>query len=124
MLLILLIGIGAVRTGKTLHADRAGFRAAGLWIAERLAPGDVVVDPYCWSHYYSGAVFLEGQESAVPVGHTPVQYVVLERSSNPHPRLTLVAEARRLSALGRPVFTATGSRRREHSAEVVVYAVP
>ena len=47
-----------------LHANRAGHRAAGLWLRDHYRPGDEILDPFCWAHYYAGAVFAEGIEPA------------------------------------------------------------
>src|SRR5262249_45851739 len=94
--LLAVTATGLVKSMETLHADRAGFRSAGLWLAERALPGDDVLDPYCWAHYYAGQVFLEGVTPLVPAGHRPVRYVVLEESGHEHIRLPMVDEARAL----------------------------
>ena len=109
---------------ETLHADRAGFRAAGLWLADHTAPGDVVIDPYCWASYYAGEVFKEGSEPNSGGAAGRSAYVVLERSPNEHSRLTTVAVAMNLAKSGEVVYRAQPQRRRSEQVEVLVYHVP
>jgi hypothetical protein len=123
---LLLLGIIAAvlpRTLEPLHANRKGFRHAGLWLGERVRPWDSVLDPYCWSHYYAGKVFHEGTNATPPEGVTPVDYVVVEIAGNEHARLPLMKEAGERSRRGEVVFRWTGRRRKE-VVEVVVFAVP
>ena len=75
-----------------LHANRAGHRAAGVWLRDHYRPGDEIIDPFCWAHYYAGAVFAEGL-APVP-GFRPARYIVLENSTNQHSRLPLMDIAR------------------------------
>jgi hypothetical protein len=111
------------KTLEPLHANRSGFRDAGLWIARHSQPWDEVLDPYSWSHYYSGKVFLEDESPAPPAGAPKYCYVVIEESGNPHIRLPLVPEAEAARAHGRKVWELT-SRRRQEMVDVVVYEVP
>jgi hypothetical protein len=108
------------KTLEPLHANRSGFRDAGLWIAEHSRPWDEVVDPYCWSHYYSGKVFLEDESPAPPPGATKVCYVVIEASGREHSRLREIQKAMELAARGKRVKEWTGRRGRE-SVDVIVY---
>lgn len=78
-LLLLLCVFPLTRTLAPLHADRAGFREAGHWLAENARPEDEVEDPYAWASYYAGRVFRPGPEKA------PTCYIVLEDSGNAHP---------------------------------------
>lgn len=106
---------------QSLHANREGYKEAGYWLAQHAQPGDEIVDPFCWAHYYAGAVLREGQ--VFPPTDQRVRYVVLENSSNPHARLTLLP-AQELAERGRVVFRWTPTGRGWHKAEeVVVYAV-
>ncbi len=66
-----------------LHGNRAGNHAAGLWLAERVVDGDVILDNHNWSHYYAGHLFQEGREPTVPSGFQPTCYVVVTRSRDP-----------------------------------------
>lgn len=122
-LLGLLVLAALPKTLEPLHANRSGFRDVGLWLAQHAAPTDSVIDPYYWSHYYSGRVFTEGVPLQTPPGHQPMRYVVLERAGLEHVRLTLLPEAERLKDQGQLVYHWQG-RRARRSAEVYVYAVP
>jgi hypothetical protein len=121
-----LIGFLATALPKTLeplHANRSGFRAAGQWIAEHGAPWDEVIDPYSWSHYYSGKVFLEQESPAPPPGEAKACYVIIEESGHEHPRLPLLPAARDRAAQGHKVWSRTSRRHRE-IVDVVVYEAP
>jgi hypothetical protein len=123
---LLLAGFVATTLPKTLeplHANRSGFRDAGLWIAGHSRPWDEVLDPYSWSHYYSGKVFLEDESPVPPAGERKVRYVVIEESGNPHVRLPQVLEAEAERARGSKVWEKE-SRRRKEDVHVVVYEVP
>lgn len=111
------------KTLEPLHANRSGFRDAGLWLAEHSRPWDEVIDPYCWSHYYSGKVFLEDESPAPPAGATKVCYVVIEASGREHLRLREIQRAMECAARGRKVQEWTGRRGKE-SVEVMVYEAP
>jgi hypothetical protein len=74
------------RTLEPLHADRAGFREAGYWLAQHAEPSDSLEDPYSWSSYFAGRVFQEGT-SEIPEQNQHLCYVVLERAKNNHPHL-------------------------------------
>jgi hypothetical protein len=110
-----------VRTLEPLHADRSGFREAGSWLAEHTWLGDQVIDPYTWASYYAGRVFVEGK-TGLPAHEPPVQFVVLERSSNKHPHIYSLPEAERLAASGTIIARWPVQRARE-AVEVVVYEV-
>jgi hypothetical protein len=110
------------RTLEPLHVNRRGFRQAGLWLAEHTAPWDPIIDPYCWSHYYAGKVFLEGLSINPPPGVRPIQYVVLEKAGREHSRLPLMFQAQKMSQQGKPVYTWKGKREKE-TVEVTVYEV-
>jgi Dolichyl-phosphate-mannose-protein mannosyltransferase len=78
-----MIGICLPKALQPLHANRAGNRAAGEWLATQLRPGDIVDDDHCWSHFYAGQVFLEGKVIALPAESRPISYVVRTRSRDP-----------------------------------------
>jgi hypothetical protein len=121
-----LIGFLATALPKTLeplHANRSGFRAAGQWIAEHGQSWDEVIDPYSWSHYYSGKVFLEQESPAPPPGEAKACYVIIEESGHEHQRLPLLPAARDRAAHGHKVWSRTSRRHRE-IVDVVVYEAP
>jgi Dolichyl-phosphate-mannose-protein mannosyltransferase len=111
---------------KPLHANRAGHRAAGEWLAAHVLPGDEIVDPFCWAHFYAGAMFGEARSAAQPPLGPGIRYVVLENSKNPHSRLPLLVRAQQLAQGQVPVYrwTPQPSKRRDRAEEVVVYALP
>jgi hypothetical protein len=87
VLLVLALAVPAsYRTLLPLHDERDGFREAGLWLAHHTKPGDLIKDPFAWTHYYAGRVFVERGVDA-PATQPPVAYIVRENSTNPHPRL-------------------------------------
>jgi hypothetical protein len=122
LFLLGLLGSMLPRALEPLHANRRGFQYAGFWLAEHSAPWDEVIDPYCWSHYYAGKVFLEGVNCSVPAGTGPTRYVVLEMAGHEHSRLPELQRAMDLSRQGRPEFCWHGRRGKE-DVDVVVYAV-
>jgi len=94
LLLAGMIAAGLPKSLQTLHGNRAGHHAAGLWLAENSVPGDIIEDDHCWAHYYAGRVFQEHHPLPWPAGHVPVRYVVIGRRdreyiptwNNPAPR--------------------------------------
>jgi hypothetical protein len=119
--LLVVTVVPLAKTLETLHSDRAGFRAAGCWLAQHSCPGDAVKDPYSWAHYYAGRVFTEGS-AGLPAHTPPVSYVVWEESANLHPHLPEVQDARADIGRGRIVQT-WPVRRGKQRAEVRVYEV-
>jgi hypothetical protein len=123
---LLLAGLAAAALPKTLeplHANRSGFRDAGVWIADHGHDWDAVVDPYSWAHYYSGYVFREDRSPPPPAGERKVSYVVIEESGREHPRLNEEQVAREMSKNGYRVWGWEGLRNKE-VVKVVVYEVP
>src|SRR5262249_902672 len=119
-----LLAATVVKDMEPLHANRIGFRDAGVWIAEHASPYDEVVDPYCWTHYYAGRVFAEGKAYDIPVDGPKQCFVVVEESGNEHPRLgASIPEAKQLALLGQKKFEYK-ARRKNEICHVCVYAVP
>jgi hypothetical protein len=124
VLFLTLMGVGLHEALKPLHANRAGHRQAGLWLAEHTELADPVADPFCWAHYYAGRVFWEGLTPPAPPGYIPTQYVVLERSpSSDHSRLPTIDHAKALAARGHVVYH-WPVEKTEEEAKILVYAVP
>jgi hypothetical protein len=68
---VLLVGTAASGLPKILqplHANRAGHRAAGLWLARHARPTDLVCDGHFgWAYFYAGRVFTDrGREPLLP----------------------------------------------------------
>ena len=123
LLLIATTMFGLPDALKTLHANRAGHRQAGLWLAEHAQPADEILDPFCWAHYYAGRVFMEGMTPEPPPGYTPMSYVVIEHSDHDHIRLPQIAQSLQLAARGQAVYHWPEDKSVEE-AKVLVYAVP
>lgn len=82
-ILALEVLVGMPRTLKRLHGNREGNHDAGLWLAERVRPGDLVLDDHDWSNYYAGLMLLEGREPAASPDYQPTCYIVITRSNDP-----------------------------------------
>jgi hypothetical protein len=123
VLLVALVGFGLPRALLPLHSNRLGHREAGRWLAERANPADLIVDPFCWAHYYSGRVFQEGATVPLPLGYQPRIYVIVENGPNRHERLPLMAEARKLQQQGTLVYRWLPTRTARKAEEVQVYCI-
>jgi hypothetical protein len=110
------------RTLERLHADRTGFRAAGYWLAQHALPGDFVLDPYCWAHFYAGRVFTEDVQG-LPRHEPLVEYLVVEVSDNKHTRLKEHQSAVVLARYGKEVHR-WNVRRGKDRAAIIVYELP
>jgi 4-amino-4-deoxy-L-arabinose transferase-like glycosyltransferase len=123
-LLALEIVCGLPHTAKRLHANRAGNHAAGLWLAERLQPGDLVLDDHDWSHYYAGQVFLERREPEVDANCRPTCYVVITRSNDPKVATIRKGWERRLQYSKSEIVYYWPIGRAEAEARIVIHALP
>src|SRR5579884_3131128 len=91
LVLLMLALSGLPKTLQPLHPQRAGHRIAGQWLAKHARQGDMVEDPYSWAQYYSGWDFgLAPGRSAGDADWN--HYIVVEKSSNPHIRLSLIKD--------------------------------
>jgi len=126
VLLALSAALCLPRTLQRLHYNRGGFREAGIWLAEHSTYADEILDPYCWSHYYAGRVFIEGQDTSgeIDEAHVPVTYVVLEEEAkSPHPNLPEVTKAKeKVQQPHAEVYRWKGYRGKDY-AEVAVYRI-
>jgi hypothetical protein len=122
-LLLALLVLPLIRTLGTLHADRAGFRTLGSWLAEHVAPGDFIEDPYCWATYYAGRVFLEGAAS-LPASQPPCYYVILEQARSQHTHLVSLAAALLHVGEGRKPIYVHEAKRGKDRVKILVYKVP
>jgi hypothetical protein len=69
LLFLILIGLALPKTLATLHANRAGHHAVGLWLAEHVTSADEVDDPFCWAAHYAGRTFCRHPDG--PVANVP-----------------------------------------------------
>ncbi len=118
-LLLALLAPALPRSLEPLHANRAGFRDVGFWLAEHAEPSDHILDPYSWANYYAGRVF----QGETPSPSARTEYVVLEDSQNEHRHLPGQREAVADSKKGQEVYHWFGRHGRER-VSIRVYAVP
>jgi hypothetical protein len=124
VLLLGLIGSALPKTLEPLHVTRAGFHAAGIWLAQHARPGDVILDPFCWAEFYAGQCFQDGTHAARVPG--AAHYVVMGSGShwkNPAPDLPIARiEAERGTLVFRwPTEPGKGKDRAE---EVSIFLIP
>lgn len=86
---------------KTLHANRSGHHAAGLWLASHRQPDDFVLDPFSWAEFYGGDL---REPARISPGTTQVYAIVESLTANPHPRLHLMRTALAIAHQGELVF--------------------
>lgn len=124
-LLLLLTVAPLPRTLSRLHAERAGFRSLGHWLAQNTLPGDYIEDPYCWAYYYAGRVFVEGCRG-LPMHQPSCFYVIIEASRNRHPRLVSLDKAVKdtLHSRGAKVIHTEDTKRGRDRATLQVWEVP
>jgi len=108
-------------TLKPLHANRAGHKAAGAWLASHSSPDDELIDPFCWAHYYAGRVFAESKPHAKPAGFKETYFAILDQPDKEHPRLPMMPAAEELKRIGKLVYT-WPENQPVSQAKVFVYA--
>jgi hypothetical protein len=110
---------------QPLHANQVGHREAGLWLAEHIHPGDVVIDPFDWSYFYAGRVFEEQKQFSEHATQEPIGYVVLELTRRQHEELPMLPLAQRLAEGAQLVYDWQPNRHQlKHKAqEVQIFAV-
>ncbi|MFN4260610.1 MAG: glycosyltransferase family 39 protein [Gemmataceae bacterium] len=125
LMLTFLTLFGLPSTLKPLHGNRAGHRAVGEWLAEHAHPHDIIVDPFCWAHFYAGAVFHERtiNPTPPPANYLPFHYVVIEESNNPHSRLPMIPLAKAIAKRGTLAYQWQSPNPRKKPS-VSVYKVP
>lgn len=122
ILLAALAVAGLPKTLEPMHTNRAGYHAAGLWLAEHARPDDQIMDPFCWAEYYAGQVFRRPSYD-YPMS-VPPRYVVLGGSKNEHERLPLIPYANGYAKKGTLVYHWCPSTEKQKGEEVLVYCVP
>jgi hypothetical protein len=111
VLLLVTAGACLPKTLQSLHANRAGHHAAGLWLADHARPADQICDGHFgWASYYAGRFFLDPKQP-VPKVPNPIRYVVKGKSNavrNPYGPTAAEAdytEKQILAAGGRVAFS-------------------
>lgn len=98
LITLIVITLPAIVT-RTPHANRAGHRQAGEWLARHAEAGAVIHDPFCWAAFYAG------QEPTTKAEPGQTMYIVLEPNrSNPHRRLPTMNEARQRAESAKAVY--------------------
>jgi hypothetical protein len=123
VLLLTQVGVALPRNLEPLHANRAGFHAAGLWLANHSEPHDVIVDPFAWVEYYAGHALQEPRPQEAGAGVPRRQFVVLGGSGNEHARLPLMPTAESLASRGTLVYRWPTASTQRKAEEVLVYCV-
>jgi hypothetical protein len=104
---------------QRLHGNRLANHAAGLWLADHLQDGDIILDDHAWSHFFSGSVFREGFEPMLPRDMQPNCYVVMTRSRDP-----LIDEKRQEGVLDKDAKVVWPAADQVERARVVIYLQP
>lgn len=131
LVFLALLGLCLPRTLQPLHARRAGYHAAGLWLADRARPDDKIFDRHAWAYYYAGRVF---QDVRTPPARREVKpeerfvgYHVIGKSRDSGEvvwnRELFLNEDQVLGMGGTPVWHWPHAQPLER-ASVVVYVVP
>lgn len=116
---VILLLVGWPVALKPLHAQRAGYRVVGEWLATHANPTDEIIDPSAWARFYAGRnAAIETQ--ANPTSAHPRRFIVLEVGPKTHERLHLLPWAREAAAGGQPVFHWPSSQQ----PRIVVFQVP
>lgn len=124
LLATVMLGLCMPKTLQRVHGNRAGNYRAGAWLRENVRDGDLVVDDHCWSHFYAGQVFLEGNEPEVPADYQPRCFVVMTRAKVRQANEAREAEEERLRAAGGRIVYHWPEEAHEERARVAVYEVP
>jgi 4-amino-4-deoxy-L-arabinose transferase-like glycosyltransferase len=100
-LLVILVGMALPSALKPLHANREGFKHAGIWLAGHVEKDDCVIDPFCWSDWYSGRTLYFIPKD--PVGEPAVTYAIVDDKlrSDDHERLPRMDAAKNVMNDGR-----------------------
>ena len=86
---------------KSLHSNRAGHHAAGVWLSQHREPDDWIIDPFAWTDFYANDV----RSPTIPHPRSRVTFVVIEgKLNNPHPRLHFMPIALKFAEHGTLVY--------------------
>jgi len=93
---LLLLAPALPRDFYSLHADRAGHKVAGQWLAEHGDPNIELIDPFGWGEWYAGRSMREIPPAPNPWDGKP-KYVIFEpNAKSPHSRLEYYVYAKTL----------------------------
>jgi hypothetical protein len=108
--LMVLAVAGIAAQAKAGHPSRWGYRAAGLWLADRAAPGEAVLDTRGWASFVRGIPGYDYWHVRQALSDRNLKYVVVGSDE-------LKAQSRRAATLramlahaGKPVASFSGRR--------------
>jgi hypothetical protein len=97
------MAVALPRNFRSLHEDRAGHKAAGLWMKDHVPADWQIVDPFGWAEWYTGRT-LRLIPNPDPY-KKPGLYAVFEpNAKSPHSKLGYYTIARDLAEQGEIVF--------------------
>ena len=76
-LFVIAVLFGLLRTAEPLHAERAGYRFAGRWLAEQ-SGGAKVLDTKGWTRLYSGRTTYQYDKAKEAFADTDLGFVVVD----------------------------------------------
>jgi hypothetical protein len=83
---LIVMSVAVPRNFRSLHDERAGHKAAGLWMKDNVEKDWQIVDPFGWAEWYTERTLrsIPNPDPAWRPGH----YVVFEpNAKSPHSRL-------------------------------------
>jgi hypothetical protein len=99
----IVVAVALPRNFRSLHEERAGHKAAGLWMKDHVPTDWQIVDPFGWAEWYTGRTLRAIPNPNPYVG--PGFYAVFEpHAKSPHSKLGYYEMARELAAQGQMVF--------------------
>jgi hypothetical protein len=82
----------------SLHEERAGHKACGLWLREHAEPDIEILDSLAWSEWYAGRTVTKWPNPSPTRAMSSERYVIYEpNDQSPHSRLPRYDEAKRLA---------------------------
>jgi Dolichyl-phosphate-mannose-protein mannosyltransferase len=99
----IVIAIALPRNFRSLHEERAGHKAAGLWMKDHVPTDWQIVDPFGWAEWYTGRTLRAIPNPNPYIG--PGLYAVFEpNAKSPHSKLGYYEMARDVKDQGQMVF--------------------
>jgi hypothetical protein len=99
----IVMAVALPRNFRSLHEDRAGHKAAGLWMKDHVPADWQIVDPFGWAEWYTGRTLRAIPNPNYYVG--PGLYAVFEpNAKSPHSKLEHYVPASKVKEQGELVF--------------------
>lgn len=114
----------AGKTVTRLHGNRVGNHAAGVWLASAVTPFDTIDDDHNWSHFYSGHIFLEGDNPEIPDSANPKHFVVMTRSRDADVKEKRIQREENLKKADARIVYHWPTTVEQDKARIVVYSMP